>query len=155
MTTIFTAKVLNPYRSHVPRGFYNLIKGHLGVDLNYVNEELRSPITGLVVAVTHQTEMGICVYIKDVHMNTHVFAHCSKVMVNLHDKVKRGDVIAITGNTGSKTTAPHLHYEIITLKPVNKIDYIMSRNLMGFKGYNTDPLDYIRALYKEFNVPIV
>lgn len=51
------------------------------------------------------------------------YAHMSAFNVKLGQKVKRGECIGYTGNTGS-STAPHLHYEVIkNRKKVNPIHY--------------------------------
>lgn len=39
------------------------------------------------------------------------YAHLSKFLVRVGDKVKRGDRIALVGNSG-KSTGPHCHYEV-------------------------------------------
>jgi len=51
------------------------------------------------------------------------YAHLSKIFVKPGQKVKRGDVIGLVGNTG-KSVGPHLHYEVRkNNKPVNPINY--------------------------------
>ncbi len=54
------------------------------------------------------------------------YAHLSKVSVNVGQKVKRGDVIGYTGNTGL-SKGPHLHYEIEKNgQKINPIDFFYS-----------------------------
>jgi len=54
------------------------------------------------------------------------YAHLSEVLVRQGQKVKRGDLIGLTGNTGL-SKGPHLHYEISKNgKKINPIDYFYS-----------------------------
>lgn len=51
-----------------------------------------------------------------------IYAHMSRISVRKGQKVNRGDVLGLVGNTGS-STAPHLHYEVVKngvkIDPVN------------------------------------
>ena len=154
MKYILTAVLWNPYQSKRPRGFYNIIKGHTGVDLNFVFEALPSPVTGEIVKVLKQSEMGNTIYLKDQEQgHIHVFSHMSKINYKAGDKVKRNDILGTTGNTGGKTTAPHLHYEVISLsKPAKILDRIMTRSLGGYNGWNIDPIRYIREIYGKYGL---
>lgn len=51
------------------------------------------------------------------------YAHLSEFLVKGGERVKRGDLIAYSGNSG-KSTAPHLHYEVhINNVPTNPVHY--------------------------------
>jgi murein DD-endopeptidase MepM/ murein hydrolase activator NlpD len=54
-----------------------------------------------------------------------VYAHCSKLLVGLGDRVKRGEVVALMGSTG-KSTGPHVHYEVrVNGRTVNPRYYLL------------------------------
>ena len=56
------------------------------------------------------------------------FAHLSKMFVRHGQKVKRGDIIGETGNTG-RSTAPHLHYEVhYRGTPKNPADFFFTQS---------------------------
>lgn len=54
-----------------------------------------------------------------------VFGHNEKLLVKKGASVKRGDAIALMGNSG-RSTGPHVHYEIrLNAKLVNPYQYVM------------------------------
>jgi murein DD-endopeptidase MepM/ murein hydrolase activator NlpD len=52
-----------------------------------------------------------------------LYAHCQKILVEPGQRVKRGEVIGLIGNTGL-SVRPHLHYEVwVNNRPVDPFNY--------------------------------
>lgn len=66
---------------------------------------------GVVMKVGRHTLAGKFVVLQNGRKFSTHFFHLSQILVNQGDFVKRGQVIALTGNTG-RSTGPHLHYEL-------------------------------------------
>ena len=64
---------------------------------------------------------GICVLLNNVKSHSG-YAHLSKTVVNTGQKVKKGQLIGYSGNTGASTGA-HLHFEMLPLRPNFKNGY--------------------------------
>ncbi|OIP82312.1 MAG: peptidase M23 [Porphyromonadaceae bacterium CG2_30_38_12] len=67
--------------------------------------------SGTVVASGWQQGYGNCVQVSHGYGYLTLYGHMSKIKVQKGQKVKRGQVIGLVGNTG-KSTGPHLHYEV-------------------------------------------
>ncbi len=82
---------------------------------------------GVVAAVQQQRGYGRVVKIDHGHGLMTVYAHLDKALVHKGDRLKRWDVIALSGNTG-RSSAPHVHYEVRQDgRPVNPAAYVLDR----------------------------
>ena len=152
MKSILSARIIQGFRNRRP--VYDRIKGHTGVDLDFVNEAIFSPLTCSFVAYVRQKEMGNTLYLRhDASGAILVFAHLSFTIVAAGDKVDRGESIGKSGNTGTITTGPHLHFEIVCPQPYRPEDKVMTRTLPAARGFNTDPIPFIRDQLRKYNVP--
>ena len=99
---------------------------HRGIDFSLpVGSAVRVAGDGVVVAVQQQRGLGKVIKIDHGNDVMTVYAHLNKALVKKGQKVRRGDLIAESGNSG-RSTAPHLHYEIrIGGRAVNPITYIL------------------------------
>lgn len=141
----FGHQISNKFRAKTPKGFYDEVKGHTGIDLLMpIGTPLSLPVFSKVEKVLKQTEMGTTLYLS-VGNEILVFAHLSEVLYSPNDDIPPGYIFARSGNSGTKTTAPHLHLEVLAPKPEHGAE-MMSRTLGGFKGYNIDPATYLDSL---------
>lgn len=93
---------------------------HHGVDLRApMNTPVYAPYSGVVTYSGWMTGYGKIVIIDHGGGYTTRYAHLNRWIVGKGTKVKKGQLIAKTGNTGV-STGPHLHYEI--RKNGNSID---------------------------------
>jgi len=79
---------------------------------------------GVVTFAGAKALMGRMIVIDHGHGMVTRYAHISKALKKRGDAVKRGDTIALVGNTG-RSTGSHLHYEVhLNGIPVNPATYI-------------------------------
>jgi len=103
-------------------------KMHEGIDLTCPSgTNIFAPADGIIIAAGYTSGgYGIRILIDHGFGYKTVYGHLSKVLVKKGDRVNRGDVIGLVGNTGL-STCPHLHYEVIVYgKKVNPINYYAS-----------------------------
>ena len=99
---------------------------HNGLDiLSYYNTPVYAPGSGVVEFVGRKGGYGKTIVINHGFGYKTVYGHLNKYKVKKGQRVKRGDLIALTGSSGSLSTGPHLHYEVkhngIALNPRNFI----------------------------------
>ncbi len=108
----------NPARRHPVTG---RISPHRGVDFSLpTGSPIIAPSDGEVLKIAYQANgAGRYIVLKHGRNYKTVYMHLSRALVKPGQQVKRGERIALSGNTG-RSTGPHLHYEFhINDRPVN------------------------------------
>ncbi len=87
-------------------------RNHTGVDLKTkANDQIVSAFDGIVRISKSYYGYGNVIVVRHYNGLETLYSHNSKNLVKAGDKVKAGDVIALTGRTGRATT-DHLHFEV-------------------------------------------
>lgn len=86
---------------------------HWGVDLAVpVGKKVKAPAGGVVVFAEDDVPLsGTLVILDHGHGLTSSFLHLKKIKVAVGDRVKKGQVIALSGNSG-RSTGPHLDWRM-------------------------------------------
>ena len=108
---------------------------HSGLDLKARYEEVYSMLPGVVTATNYSQNGG---YYITVNHGSCVcsYLHLSKLAVKTGEHVSAGQKIAISGNTGKRTTGPHLH---------------ISCRLGNEKGKYFNPMLILGFIYKQLS----
>lgn len=103
---------------------------HSGVDLQARRGEMvKATAEGTVIQATYNGDYGNIVEIRHGNGFTTSFAHLQSFNVKIGDKIKRGQVIGLVGNTG-RSTGAHLHYELcLNGKPINPAPFMQTADL--------------------------
>ncbi|MBW2604192.1 MAG: M23 family metallopeptidase [Deltaproteobacteria bacterium] len=107
--------------------FTGLREFHKGLDIaGRKGTEIIATADGVVTFVGRNGSYGKMIKINHGHGIITRYGHIQKLLKKRGEAVKRGDVIALMGNTG-RTTGPHLHYEVmLNGLPVNPKKYILN-----------------------------
>jgi murein DD-endopeptidase MepM/ murein hydrolase activator NlpD len=84
---------------------------HDGIDIGASYENVYATGSGVVTEAGYKAGYGYTVVIDHGYGYETLYAHNYKLKVSVGDTVVRGDLISISGDTGT-STGPHLHYEV-------------------------------------------
>ncbi len=122
-----------PLRGYLSASFGNRIDPftglrdfHPGIDISVPRgTKVHAPADGVVVFCGAKNGYGNILVIDHGYGTVTRYGHMDGFNVRPGQRVKRGDVIGFSGNTG-RSTAPHLHYEVwVNDQMRNPIEYII------------------------------
>ncbi|EKE25551.1 MAG: metallopeptidase M23 family protein [uncultured bacterium] len=120
------------------------LRGHNGIDFRtrfwYTplgRHEITAAKWGTVIEVGDQGKAGYGKFVRIQHFKDEqtIYGHLTKSYVKVGQKIKTGEIIGISGNTGA-STGPHLHFGF---RPWNWKTLVGN----GFSGY-VDPLPFLK-----------
>lgn len=121
----FTTVLFPPVKGGLSSGFDYESK-HYGLDIAMPeNSPVHSISEGIVVFAEWTSETGFVIILEHLNGLTSIYKHNSSIIKTQGDRIETGEIIAFTGNTGSLTTGPHLHFELwYRGEPVDPESYI-------------------------------
>jgi len=101
-------------------------RAHEGIDVVApMGSPIVAPAAGRVIFAGRESGYGLMVQIDHGNGLVSTYAHASRLVATVGQRVTRGQLIAFVGNSGL-STGPHLHYEIsLHGKPVDPLTFVM------------------------------
>jgi len=120
-----TYNFMPPVKGIVVNAF-NPDKHHYAVDIALKKGvPVKSIAKGRVIFADWSPDTGNTIIVKHPNDVISIYKHNQKLLRRTGDIVQQGEVIALSGNSGEKTTGPHLHFELwIKDIPVDPVDFI-------------------------------
>jgi len=109
ISNIFFMKPVKGFTSNK----FNPRSGHLGIDFAVkIGTPIYSTANGLVIFSDYTSEFGNMLIIQHDEKYVSIYKHCKSLIKSEREYIYQGELIAISSNTGSNTTGPHLHFEL-------------------------------------------
>ncbi|MFI5252361.1 MAG: M23 family metallopeptidase [Bacteroidota bacterium] len=101
-----------PARGYFTRS-YDYEKKHFGIDIaGKEGNPVFAAAGGRVIFASWTYDDGFQIIIAHDKGFMTIYKHNQALMKNVGDMLKRGEIIALMGNTGKTSSGPHLHFEI-------------------------------------------
>jgi len=122
-----------PVSGFIARGYDAsplMVAAHMGVDIAApTGKAVTAPADGIVLFSGWTVEGGNMLIVNHGFGFLSVYKHNERNLVNDLERISKGQVIALLGNTGKITSGPHLHYEVWKNSlPVNPLYYLTERD---------------------------
>lgn len=86
-----------------------------------------APANGTIIFANYTPDNGNVLIIQHKENHLTIFKHCSALLKSVREYVIQGEPIALSGNTGTNTSGPHLHFEIWkNSKPIDPIGLLIN-----------------------------
>ena len=107
-----TTYFLTPLTGYVSRKFNPEI-GHFGVDIaSRLDAPIKAAANGYVLLADFTVNEGYVLMIAHTNGYISVYKHCNALLKKERDIITQGEIIALAGSTGEKSSGVHLHFEL-------------------------------------------
>lgn len=111
-TNTSSSKTSTPTEKNNPPAEADQMQFHKGLDIAVAyGSDVRASAAGTIIFSGQKGGYGNCVIVSHGNGLATLYGHLSELIAKVNDKVKVGQVIAKSGNSG-RSTGPHLHYEV-------------------------------------------
>lgn len=114
----------DPIVGTISQGFS--LPNHPAVDIVAEKDaQIRACLEGIVLHASYSDEDGHTVIIRHENDIVSIYKHAKTINVKAGMQVKTGQTIGIVGSSGTRSTGPHLHFELWSdVGPLDPMDYL-------------------------------
>lgn len=105
---------------------FDINENHFGVDVvTRQDETIKTTLDGTIIFTGFSAYDGNIVHVQHNNNLVSIYKHCAAFLKGTGERVKSGEAIAVVGNTGEKTSGPHLHFELwFNGSPINPQEFV-------------------------------